>query len=187
MLALTVTAMVGLGIAGMMGAVSTGIAARTDHRAVMTFNHAANARLTSYVAPSRCFLDAGADRLVLWNNDGMENGVINVTEIRWLVLDLSAGTLTVSRVVFPDALPRWQRELMDMELPTTTNWASVLTHYTGSGYMRSRILAEGIESGSFTIPTPSTLNANHALLRLSINHEGREEDVLQTLTIAERR
>ena len=73
MISIAITAMIALGITGMLAAVSQGVGARRDSRSMMVRAHGAQTRLAGYVAPSRSLLSATTLEIVLWRDDSRES------------------------------------------------------------------------------------------------------------------
>lgn len=148
LLALGVTAIVAMAIAGMMGAVSSGATARSDFRAVTVLANAASSRLSAYIVPSRCVLDLNGSDATLWLDDSRESETVHATEIRWLQFDGDAGTFSVHYVDFPDAWSQAACDLEDLEYPANTDWDQVLSTYESKGWTSSRILVDELASVS---------------------------------------
>ena len=68
-LAISITAMVGAGIATMMAVLGSDASMQYDLRSVLVRSSAAQSRLSAYIAPARCLLEADAGALVLWFDD----------------------------------------------------------------------------------------------------------------------
>lgn len=181
MLALTVTALVAAAISGMMGAVSTGVSSRRDGRSVMVRASAAESRLSAYVSPSRCILDAGANSLVVWLKDERESNTVHGTEIRWLLFDAGAGTLDVYYVKFPDVWAQAAKDLEDREHARDSNWTTVLNYYDSKGWIADFPLVDGLSSVAITTNHATALNARHVSANLGFE---TETGVLQTAVAA---
>jgi hypothetical protein len=158
MLALAVTVMVAGAIASMMAAVNTGVGTRRDVRSVMVRANAAQMRVAGYIVPACCLLSVDQEDVVVWFSDSRESGTVHGSEIRWLLHDADAGTLSVSLVSFPDGWTQTQKELADAEHPVTSNWTTVLSSYDAKGLIRTIVLVDGLASLTVT-PETDALNS----------------------------
>ena len=98
MLAIAVMSMVGLGTAGMMSALTTGMVDQHDTRSSMLRAGLSQARLSSYVSRCRCLLDLETTRLVLWLEDADGDDAIDATEVRWISWSSHEETLAIEWV-----------------------------------------------------------------------------------------
>jgi prepilin-type N-terminal cleavage/methylation domain-containing protein len=146
LLALTISAMVAGAIAGMLGAVSSGVGTRKDNRQTMVLAHAAQCRLAAYTATSKCVLAVSASDVTLWLDDSRESGTVHATEIRWLRFDASVGAIVVEYVQFPETWTRTACELADNEYVVSSDWAVVRAEYLAKGFLASRELVDHLQS-----------------------------------------
>lgn len=187
LLALSITAMVGAAIAGMLGAVSSGVGARRDTRAVMVLANAAQARLAAYIMPSRCVLSVDGPNPVLWFNDNRESDTVHATELRWLIFDAKTGTLNVHYVDLPSSWTQIGRDLEDHEYPLGTPWNSVLAEYQAKGWTASCTLVDGLASAAIKTDSKAALNVRHIVYELGFNTEAGEVRMNAASTIRELR
>ncbi|MCI0631388.1 MAG: hypothetical protein L0Y44_12130 [Phycisphaerales bacterium] len=166
MLAMTITVMVSGAIAGMLGAVTSGVGTRRDTRAVMILANAAQSRLSAYIAPARCLLAADGANLTLWLTDARESGTVHATEVRWLIVDEAAGTLDVSYVHFPDAWIQAAKDLEDHEFPASTDWNLVLTLYQTSGWIAQQSLIDDLDGAQLDLDQSLPINSRCANYQL---------------------
>lgn len=181
MLALAVTAIVSMAIAGMLGAVSTGVSSRRDARAVVVRAHAAAARLAAYIAPSRCILAVSGPNVTLWFNDARQSNTVHATELRWLIFDADAGELVVQYVQCPDGWSEAACNLDDDEYPATSDWTSVLATYQGKGMIATRTLVDGLSS--ITVLTEQVNPRTSKVMSYDLGFE-TEVDVVTVTTTA---
>ena len=144
MLALSITVMIAGAIASMMAAVSRGVGAKRDTRSVMVRANAAQARLASYLAPSRAVLASDDDMLVVWFNDQRKSNTIHGSEIRWFFFDSNAGAIEVYHVAFPANWGKQQKTTADHEHPSNADWIEVLKEYESQNLIGSVRLVDGI-------------------------------------------
>ncbi len=183
MLSLAITAIVGLGIAGMMGVVAIGVDGRRDTRAVTVLANAAASRLASYVGPSRCILAADGGNLTLWFNDSRESGTVHATELRWLKFDADAGTVSVHYVEFPEAWGQPARDLEDHEYSSGTDWETVLAEYEARRWTGSRILIDQLAAANVMLNDKTVLNSRFVSYELGFQTQADVVDMVISATI----
>lgn len=179
MLALTITVMISGAVAAMLAAVASGVDARQDQRSVILRAGAAQARLSSYIVPSRAVLNASPHTLVLWANDNRPGGTIHASELRWIEFHENQGVVTVSYFELPDGWSDKQRYIGDMEYAQTANFASVRNILDGAGVLRTVELIDGLEDVSFRVDSP-VLSAQ--LVGFVLVFETRQDPVRVRLT-----
>lgn len=183
MLALVVTALIAGAISGMMSAVTAGVSTRRDNRSTMVGASAAAARLSAYVAPSCCLLDAVGSNLVLWNEDSRESETVHATEIRWLIFDAGSGTYEVRFVSFPPEWSQAAKDLEDHEYGLATNWMSVLSTYQSKGWIASMPLVDGLASVAIATDAFDPLDSRHVNFRLGFATSEGTMDVCVAATV----
>ncbi len=184
MLAMSITAMVAVAIAGMLGAVTAGVMTQRDSRSVMIRANAARARLSAYLAPCRSLLALeGNDELVLWLKDSRESGTVHATEVRWLVFDEPSGTLQVYFVEFPQGWTQTAKDLEDQEYGATTNWSAVRTAWEGRGMLASRPLVDGLDSLEMILDGLPVQRSRHVTFRLGIATSDGPQHVTLSATL----
>jgi len=171
LLALMITVMVAAAIAGMLGAVSSGVGARRDSRALMVLGDAAEARLSAYIAPSRCLLNADNAHVVLWFNDSRESQTIHATEVRWFAYNAGANTIDVSYVRFPSEWSQAAKDLEDKELPVTSDWNAVLANYQANGWTSTQSLIDTIQSLIIRTDAPAAVDSRHITFEIEFESE----------------
>lgn len=186
LLAMTITVMVAAAIAGMLGAVSSGVGTRRDSRTIMVLSNNAESRFSAYIAPSRCVLAAGGGDLTLWLNDSRQSNSVHASEIRWLVYDSNAGAIDVYYVHFPDAWTKAAKDLADNEYPMNTNWSLVLTAYEASGWILHETLVDSLQSVALTLDAAAPMDCRHLNYQLAFRaNAGPAVPVLVAATIRE--
>ncbi|MEM7228249.1 MAG: prepilin-type N-terminal cleavage/methylation domain-containing protein [Planctomycetota bacterium] len=146
MLALSVTAMVAAAISSMLAVVSVGIDTQRDSRSLMLRGQAAQVRLAAYIAPAQCLLDVDGGDCVIWVSDDRQSGTVHATELRWLRHDADNGAYDVHFVSFPDGWTQVQRDLADLEYPSSTDWEVVYQTYLAQGHISAVTLLDNIAS-----------------------------------------
>jgi hypothetical protein len=161
LMAVIITAMVGAGIAGMLGAVSSGVGTRRDNREIMVRAHAAQCRLAAYLATSRCVLAKSATNVTIWLADSRQSNTVHATEIRWLRFDSAVGEFLVEYVEFPAAWTQTACELADLEYASGSNWETVRTFYGNKGLLASRALVDGVQGVAVDMDHNAAMSARH--------------------------
>jgi hypothetical protein len=182
-LALSITTMVGLAIASMMGVASAGVTTHQDARGLMLRAHLAQTRLLAYVAPSRCLLDAGDSSLVIWLRDARQGDTVHASEVRWVRLDGSNGRLVVHWVQFPEGMSEVTKGLEDGQLAVASDWWAVLQAYEVRGWTASATLVDGLTGVQVRTDQPRPLDSRHASLTLTFARAGGPMDVPISATI----
>ncbi|TVQ51693.1 MAG: hypothetical protein EA377_12025 [Phycisphaerales bacterium] len=150
MLAITITALVGAAIAGMLNAVAVGVDTRRDNRSMMVRSSLAQARLNAYIAPARCVLDQRGPQIVLWFNDQKKSETVHASEIRWLEYDRTEGTLSVSYVSFPEHWSQLEVDQEDREFPSDSDWGRIKNSYASRGLLNELTLVDGLDDVTVT-------------------------------------
>ena len=65
-----------LGIATMMAVLGSDASMQFDLRSVLVRSGTAQSRLSAYIAPARCILDADENQLVLWFDDTRQSDTV---------------------------------------------------------------------------------------------------------------
>lgn len=155
MMSLVITSLIASAIAVMLGAVTSGIVTRRDARSTMVAAHAAQSRLSAYVAPSRCVLSAEPERIVLWLNDSRQGDTVHATEIRWIEFVAAEQALDVHYIEFPEAWGQTARDLQDREHAAGSDFWTVLAGYDAKGLTATRRLVAGLDSVSIAVNGPT--------------------------------
>lgn len=182
MLALAVTALVAGAIAGMMSAVSAGVGARRDARSAMIRANLASIRLNGYAAPARALIDVEDERFALWFNDDRPGGTVHVSEVRWFEFDALAGEIIVKYVSFPAEWSEVQKNLQDVPYAATANWWLILTELESRGYIREKVIVDGLLSVRFECET-TDLNSHIISAAIELDSEDSPYPVRITATI----
>jgi len=154
-LAISVTSVIALCVAGMaMGLSSAQKVTDGDYQAVQT-NRVVMTRLASMLRQGLLVTDETASSLMLWEHDDKTNRQINLLELTILTWDDDAQELLRRRIVFPAGWPAWLQNLLNIQIPVSTaqfdNWAM---SWLLNRYGDDVVLAEGVEA--FTVQVDSS-------------------------------
>lgn len=169
LLAAAITVMVAAAIAGMLGAVSSGVDTRRDQRTVMVLSSTAHSRIGAYVGPSRCLLGHDSANLTIWLNDDRPSETVHATEIRWLTFDEEAGTISATFVQFPDEWTQAQKNLEDLEYPNNASWSTVLSYYETRGWTQTIPLVNRVQSITITRDKAAVLDTRHLVFDVTFD------------------
>lgn len=183
MLSIAVTAIIGVGIAGMLGGMTAGIDTRRDVRGFMINASAAQVRLSAYIAPSRCVLSQYRGDLILWFQRSRVDNVVYASEVRWLLFDEQRNAIRIFRVEFPDDWSEAEKQLADNQYPANANWYDVLDSYADNGWVSGYDLIDGIESVSIALDDDTVLESRHVSYRLVLAGATHELEMTVASTI----
>lgn len=167
-LALSITAMVGAAICGMMHAVTTGVSTRKDSRSLMIRSNAAQLRLAAYIMPARCLLAADQTHLVLWLEDSRQSDTVHATEIRWISFDAASKSLILKYVKFPDSWSQTAKDLADKESSKDADWAALLSYYESLGRTATMPLVDGLASAAIRTDQAQAQSSRRAMFDLDV-------------------
>lgn len=161
MLSLAILAIAGLALASMLAMVGTATLADREGRSTLLRTHAAQTRLRAYLEPALCALqhDPARGVLVIWLADTRAPNIVNPTEVRALWFDAAAGTFVVERVEFPEAWSQTQKDVADINMLASVDFAAVLVAYRTAGYTRQEVIARDVGgvAWSFNVPALSSV------------------------------
>ena len=183
LLAMAITIMVAAAITAMLGAVTAGVGNRRDSRAVMVLAHAAQSRLSAYIAPSRCILGVYGEDLAIWLSDDRESGTVHASEVRWLRFDPSSRTITVEYVSFPANWSKTACDLEDEVYAANSDWLAVLADYRTNGWTASLVLIDSLTDAEITFDTPAAIDSRHIQYRLTFDTESGSGPISTAATI----
>jgi len=183
-LAIGITSIIGIAIASMMAAATTGLTAKDDGRQSAIRLATTQVRLGAYIAPSRCLLDKSSSHITLWFDDSNEGGTVNVTEVRWIEFDEDSKELTVKFIDFP---VEWSQEMIDasdIECNSFTDFEILLDSYESSDVIDTVTLVDSIHSCNFWTNDLDSLEATRISIRFSLeSRDGNTHDAIIDETI----
>ena len=126
LLAISITAVIGVAISALMAAAANSLSSRDDGRSTAIRLATTNIRLGAYIAPSLCVLDKSNNHITLWFEDSRTSNTVHASEIRWITFDSEAKILSVKFVDFPENWSQSMVDEADFECNSLTDYASVL-------------------------------------------------------------
>ncbi len=180
LLALTVTAFVGLGIASMLAMVRAGAAGELDRRSILLRAHAAQRRLRAYISPALNIPQMDPDRgVVLWLHDEKPMNNIHMTELRVVWYDAGNELITVERVKFPEAMSQVLKDQLDLPYPASTDFFTLMEDQRALGYTTTETLVDDVMGMAIELSDPTPASATRLYLTLTLRDSTDQDyDVL---------
>jgi hypothetical protein len=168
LLAISITAVIGVAISALMAAAANSLSSRDDGRSTAIRLATTNIRLGAYIAPSLCVLDKSNNHITLWFEDSRTSNTVHASEIRWITFDSGTKTLSVKFVDFPASWSQSMVDDADFECNSLTDYASVLSSFESSEYITTVPLVDSIETCNFWINQPNPVEATRVSIRFSL-------------------
>ncbi len=155
-MSITITAVIGLAVAGASIALSSATSDGDDYYNCIQMGRGAMKQLRQEIEKARLIVGVGRNgtRLILWSGDANDNGTIDMTELRATEYDPSTGTITAYSVVFPPEWSEGTREAhdLDLSLADAVSFSVEGDWNVHESYISSRTLGTDVESLVFSIP-----------------------------------
>ena len=186
MLAMSITAMVGLGVASMLSMISSSAQSSRGARSLLLRAHAGQIRLRSYLDSSLRLLQYDAAQgLAVWLLDQRTLDSINLSEIRVFWFDDVAGTLSVEWVDFPDTWTDLQIQTFDTVVPAGSDYFAVMESQRAAGMTATLALIEGLTWHEMTYDSVSITGAKRVTVQMEFEvAEGDRRRTLSTFGLA---
>jgi len=165
LLAMTATALLGLGIAGVLALSIQGTSTRNDMQESFVRLGLLTARINASIRESRMVLAQGDDYLLLWTADTSVNGVPNLSEMRLIERDPDTGEIGQSVIEFT----------VDTPYALTTNFASLVSQLQGGGQFIYTPWGENLSEWTITLDHAAPPLAMSVSYRLTLSI-GQVED-----------
>lgn len=181
MLALAVTAMVGLGVGAMLAMISSSTSSAREARSLLLRAHAGQIRLRSYIDSSLSLLQHDPDKgLVIWLTDQRTIGSVNLSEIRIFWFDEEEQTLSVEWINFPEEWTELQVQTFDVVVPGGSDYFTIFDTQRAGGMTATLELVEDVDSVAFTFDDPTITDATRVTMAMGLVMDD-DEEVKQTL------
>ena len=171
-MAVTITAIIGLAVAGATIALSRAYQDTEEFYQSLQTARSAMLRIQRTVQGSKLITACPGTILVLWVDDTNGNGNINADEVLVLVFDTAAQEVRLCRKVFPDAL----KPALNVEVPLydLIDANAVLSNVSGSAYVQTIVLANDT-TDFYATASPAPPLAKRVDLYLSV---GTDKNVM---------
>lgn len=152
LLALSLTALAGLGTASMLAMIGQSTQADREGRSVVMRAHAVHSRVAAYLEPALCVLQQDQQRggLAVWLMDQSGPGMVNLTEIRVFWYDPQAKALTTERVAFPEAWPQAAKDAADVTVPANSDFLALVQAQRALGYTVTQEIGREVWSAQWS-------------------------------------
>lgn len=180
LLAVAITAIVGMAIATVMTTVSRGMTSAGEARSALQRVHAAHVRLRAYTDSARSVLAYDPDRgFALWLHDDRPGGAVNLSELRVFWFDAGAQRIRVERVKWPEEWPAELVEAADIELSPSADFFAEMEQQRALGYTEVGTIADGVTDAEMAFNESPVNRANRARMTLRVAVADNEsQDVL---------
>ncbi len=180
LIALVITAMVGVGVASMMRMVADASEGDADRRSVLVRAHAAQARLKAYVGGALNVLQHDAAQgVAVWLHDQRAENNVHLSELRVLWWDKATSSILMERVQWPENWTDLMIESADVVVPKASDFFVAMIAQRDQGFTVIEPLVDDVED--FTVefqgatPTASERLRIRLVLRTA---SGRTEEIL---------
>jgi len=147
LLALAITACIGLAMGTVLTAAARGMTMATSGRSALQRVHAGCVRLRAYTDPAFCLLQHDPQRgFAIWLHDQKPGLKINLREVRAFWFNTDDGTLIVERVSFPEEWPEEMKDEFDVALLEGSDFLFEMETQRQLGYTIQEVLTDGMES-----------------------------------------
>lgn len=166
LLAVSITAMVGLAMTTVMTSVARGLTSTKSERSALTRVHAAYVRLRAYTDPALCLLQHDATRgFAIWLEDSKPGATVNLREMRAFWFDPASGRLTAERVKFPAAWPPELQDSFDIDLSPGADFLAEMKTQRTLGYTSEQTITD--QMNGFTLAFDNILTQKNRRFRLT--------------------
>ncbi|MDX2114080.1 MAG: hypothetical protein SFZ24_00485 [Planctomycetota bacterium] len=182
LLAVAITTMVGLAMTTVMTSVARGMTGIGDVRSALQRAHAAYVRLRAYTDPALCLLQHDPDKgFAIWLEDAAPGRTVNLREIRAFWFEPDQKTITVERVVFPEAWPEAMKAQFDAALTPQADFLFAIEAQRALGYTQRQTLVDGMSAFTLTHDDPAPQNAKSFTLELLADAGDQDPEPVFTL------
>lgn len=165
---LTVTAVIGAAVAGMLYTTGRATENRRDLRQALIAAHALQQRLSACVNAARAFLAADAEQTVLWRSDPDANRAVNLGELGLIEYDDAAGEVRTYEVVWPQGWSQAQIDAANVVYPADADFLAAAIQAKAGGLLVPSVLSRKVTAGAIALDNATPQAARLATLRLTL-------------------
>jgi hypothetical protein len=150
LLASSITALVGLGVAAMMDAVTTGTATQKNVRDAQVRMKVLQGRLDAALRNTQMVLQSSTDYVILWSDDTHADSVPDLSELRMIERDSATKVVTSYVAAWPAGSTQTTVEAADTAYTTATDFRTTLNAMKGTSKLTATKWASSVGSLAFT-------------------------------------
>lgn len=145
LLALAITAIVGLAMSTAMTATARGMTNAGDMRSALQRANVAYMRLRDFTTRSKALLQVDPNSgFVLWDNDENPGARVNLSEIRVFWYDAALGQMSVEWLTMPEGWTQEMKDDYDQEFSPGQNFMAVMNDERALGNTQSEMITDGL-------------------------------------------
>lgn len=172
LIALMITAMMGLAIGSMMTMVGSASGRDSAERTALLRAHAGQVRLRAYMDNALSILqhDEDSQATAIWLYDKLVADSVNLREVR--LITVADGLVTVEWVAFPENWSQAMQDSADVVLPGDSDFFAAMAAQRALGQTRTTTLLNHVQDASWALSAASPQDAERARLTLTLDAEG---------------
>jgi prepilin-type N-terminal cleavage/methylation domain-containing protein len=152
-IAMTITAVTGLSVAGVTMALGEANDHGQDFYQSVQTGRSAVMKIQAIVRGAKLVTASTGTSLVLWLEDANGDGQVNLSETVLLTFDAESGEIRFYRVAFPETMDQATRQALDVTKPLVDimNISGVTDTITGNAYNDLTVLATDVTAFSVSV------------------------------------
>lgn len=166
LLGLAITALIGLGVAMMLGAIGAATRSSIDIRRQVIKRQVAVARLGSLTRSAAMVLAYGDDHLVLWTGDRTGNGVPDLSELRRIEWDQAQQRLLTAEA--PDDL----NPAADITYDFDDSFNTITAGLAATAVFPQTTTLEGVTAWAVQLDEADAQSARAVQLQITVDNNG---------------
>lgn len=177
LIAVAITALVGVAIAVVMTSAGQNLARVGEVRSALQRSHAMHARLGAYTDAALCVLNEDPDQgFAVWLHDDNAGNTINLSELRVLWYETGDEQIVVEWVDWPDGWTEQEIDDADRELAVGDDYFTEMLNLRKQGRTGQLVIADGVVSFDLSHEAVSFVDAARlrASVTLRINNDTSE-------------
>lgn len=183
-IALVITAMVGMSVAAILQAASYGTSSRREVRRLTVRRHQVEKRLNAAIRNAAAVLASNSTALVLWTGDANGDTHVNFSELCLIELPVSSSTLSMWRTTFPAGWNQTQRDAADTTYAVGADFAAAAQTAKSNAYFVQTPWTGGASSLQVSLQPVTPQAAMLVSWRLTLTDELLTEPMVGAAALA---
>jgi hypothetical protein len=180
LLALAITAMLGVAVAGVIIMAGQGASTQNDMQESFVRLGLLGSRINASIRESSMVLARGDEYLLLWVADTRADGLPNLSELRLIERDADTRQIGQSIVELPTGLSPGQLALLDTAYPLTTDFGALVAQLKSDGRFVYTLWGRGLEEWALELDDPLPHQATVVSHRLRLTVGTVEESAVSS-------